>query len=467
LTAPSLPPSSVLAPPPAIGVTAEKSFLAGAAQKDDWPSDRWWESFADERLNQMVERALAGSPDIKMARARAQLAENIAMAAGAATSVTASAGGSVGLQQMSENSLIPAEFLDNPYTNAEITLNLGYNLDLWGAARMAAEGKIGKLKAAQAEEQAVRLAITAAVARSYFSLQSIVGLHHVARNALDARRQSMEMIRMKLERGLETELNLERALFAMTGDEDLLATLEQAEALERTQLAALAGAGPDDGSLIAISTPAEGIASAPLPEGLPLDLVHRRADIAAARWRVEAAAKEVGSARAEYYPNINLRALGGLQTVDIGQLFSSGSLMYNAMSAIHLPLYDGGALGANLGARGAEYDMAVEKYNQTLLQAAQEVAGALAQLEGAAKRMDIAHRALATARKVYRLTMTRFDKGLDDYLTALKAQDEVFAQERKLALLQGAALQARVALVAALGGGFMDNDSRQKEASGK
>ncbi|MDH5479127.1 MAG: TolC family protein, partial [Nitrospinota bacterium] len=167
--------------------------------------------------------------------------------------------------------------------------------------------------------------------------------------------------------------------------------------------------------------------------------------------------------RAAFYPNINLRGLVGLQSLEIAKLLSGGSLIYNATSAIHLPIFDGGGLRAQLGAAEAEYDMAVELYNRAIIHAAREAAEALARIDNLDRRIRVARRALATAEKIYKLTGLRFDQGVDDYLEVLQAQDEVYGQARDLARLEGDAAQARVALFAALGGGFRDDGFKMEK----
>ncbi|MDH5639471.1 MAG: efflux transporter outer membrane subunit [Nitrospinota bacterium] len=454
LTIPQPSSHSALAAPPSLEKSIEQSMKRGAVKAGDWPYDKWWESFGDDTLNSLVQRAIADSPDMRMAIARARLAEQMARAAGAATSFSFSVGGNAAVQRMSENSWIPAEFLKNPYTSAELSANLGYNLDLWDAARLAAEGKIDAQKAAQAQIHSARLALSLAITHSYLRLQNIRRLADIAGAAVVARQQSREMIRQKEQQGMETEINVERAKYGVTLITGSLFALRGAEAIERNRLAALMGAGPDQGLAIANPPGRIRLPAAKAPDGLTLDLAHRRPDIIAARWRVEAAASAIGASRGAFYPNINLRGLIGLQTVEIGKLLSGGSLVYNVASAIHLPIFDGGGLRARLGAAEAEYDMAVETYNSKVIHAAREAADALARIDNLDRRIAVARRALTMAEKIHNLTQVRFDKGVDDYLTVLQAQDEVYGQARDLARLEGEAAQARVALFAALGGGY-------------
>ncbi|MDH5511354.1 MAG: TolC family protein, partial [Nitrospinota bacterium] len=251
LTIPLPSPRSALVDLPSVEKSLEQAMGRGAVKTGDWPHEKWWESFGDDTLNSLVERAITDSPDMRIAAARERLAEQVARAAGAATSFSLSVGGNAAVHRMSENSWIPAEFLEIPYTSAELSANLGYDLDLWGVSRLAAEGKIDAQKAAQAQIHSARLTLSLAVTRAYLQWQNIRRLADIAGAAVVARQLSREMIRQKERRGMETELNVERAKYSVTLITGALFALRGAEAMERNRLAALIGAGPDRGMVMA------------------------------------------------------------------------------------------------------------------------------------------------------------------------------------------------------------------------
>jgi NodT family efflux transporter outer membrane factor (OMF) lipoprotein len=218
-------------------------------------------------------------------------------------------------------------------------------------------------------------------------------------------------------------------------------------------LAALAGAGPDLG--LALKRPAATSRAAfGLPPNLQADLLGRRPDLQAARLRAEAAAKRIDVARAGFYPNVNLAAFIGVQSLGLNNLTKSGSDIGQAGLAFSLPIFEGGRLeGAYRGAR-ADYDAAVATYDRTLITALQEVADAAAGQRALSVRLGAAREALAHGEEAYRIARLRYEGGLSNYLTLLTAEDAVIAQRRAVAQLEARALTLDASLVRALGGGF-------------
>src|SRR5690606_25911715 len=143
----------------------------------------------------------------------------------------------------------------------------------------------------------------------------------------------------------------------------------------RNQVAALAGAGPIRGqSLQPIALSAR---AGLVPDNVPLALLGHRADITSARWRAEAAQRQIEAARAEFYPNINLVAFAGFQSIGTGNLLDAGGRMAGIGPAVTLPIFHGGALNANLAGRHADADLAVADYNQAVLDAVHQTADAI------------------------------------------------------------------------------------------
>jgi NodT family efflux transporter outer membrane factor (OMF) lipoprotein len=191
-----------------------------------------------------------------------------------------------------------------------------------------------------------------------------------------------------------------------------------------------------------------------LPSALPADLLGRRPDVVAQRWRVEAAHRDVDSAKAQFYPNVNLAALVGVQTVSYGKLLSPDSRIPLAGAAITLPIFDGGRLRGNLGARDADYDLAVEQYNQTVLDAVREVVDRLASLRSVGTQNAEARTGLSAAEEAYGVAVARYRAGLGNYLQVLSAETQVLDQRNLQAELRYRELDLSIDLIRALGGGF-------------
>jgi outer membrane protein TolC len=183
----------------------------------------------------------------------------------------------------------------------------------------------------------------------------------------------------------------------------------------------------------------------------------RRADISASRWRVEASSSQIQSAKAQFYPNINLSAFVGLSSLSIVHALDLGSRQYGASPAIHLPLFDGGLLRAQLGAKQAELDVAIGQYNALVLDAAREAGDAIASGQSLALQQREQAQALASAETAHGLALRRFKAGLGSYLVVLNTESQWLAQRRLAVDLQARQLDTRAQLMKALGGGWVDD----------
>jgi NodT family efflux transporter outer membrane factor (OMF) lipoprotein len=229
--------------------------------------------------------------------------------------------------------------------------------------------------------------------------------------------------------------------------------MEQQVTLDGTALSNLVGRGPD--RAMEVASPSMRVDETfPLPERLDLDLLGRRPDVVALRKRVEAAAQEVGAARADFYPNLNLLALIGLQSVDLSQWLTAGSAIAALGPALHLPLFDGGGRRATLNARHAEYDIAVGQYNQAVLDASREVVDRLVDLQALRERSAQQQSALRAKTESYRLAQSRYRHGLIDYAGVLNAGQDVLEQRNAAIGLKEGRIHAILGLIRALGGGY-------------
>ena len=255
-----------------------------------------------------------------------------------------------------------------------------------------------------------------------------------------------------------TEAGLDNTIALNQNRSAAAAARQQAQAAQhdidsmRNALAALLGAGPDRGLEIArpmLKTP--GIA---LPSVLPSDLLARRADIVAARWRVEAAQHGIDASKAAFYPSINLSALAGLAAGNLGDLFGSDALLLNGGPALSLPIFEGGRLEQQLRSSDADRDLAVANYNETLVGAIRDVANAVQ----AARALDAQVASTTVARdaaaRAHALVLQRQRAGLATQLDVLAAQAPLLRLDQQLAALVAARRIASIDLDQALGGGI-------------
>lgn len=440
-------------------VTADPASLQAARSLEGggntaWPATDWWTTLGDPQLDALIQEALAHSPNIKIAEARIRKAESLAKLAHADLSPDINGTGDISRQRLSENYIYPPPFGGQWYTFSEAKLNFSYEFDFWGKNSAAYESALGGVKAAEVDAYAARLMLATGVAHAYIQLAQAYEQQDVAQALLEQRTHTLDLTRQRADAGLDSALDLKQAETFIPASRQQLAAIDENIALARNQLAALLGAGPDRG--LDIPRPAPLKAAAPaLPSTLPAELLGRRPDVVAQRWRVEAAAQDIKVARAGFYPNINLAAFAGLQSLGLSQFFNGSSAIAGLGPAITLPIYAGGKLRANLAGRDADYDVAAEQYNQTLTDALRDVADRLTTLRSAQEQRAHLDEAVATAREAYALSESRYQSGIDNYLQVLATQAQLLSQLSLVADVRARELDASVDLARALGGGYV------------
>ncbi|MEA5098073.1 MAG: efflux transporter outer membrane subunit [Burkholderiaceae bacterium] len=237
-----------------------------------------------------------------------------------------------------------------------------------------------------------------------------------------------------------------------SAEEELLALDEQI-ALQRNRIAALLGAGPDRG--LRITRPTINLAkSFGLPQQMQLELLGRRPDIVAARLRVEAYEKNIEKQKAEFYPNVNLSAMIGVQSLGLNMLTKSGSDIGSIGPAISLPIFNGGRLRGMLHSAQAEHDEAIGNYNLAVTQALQEVADATVSQKSLTQQIEKLQQAFQAASEAHRIMKNRYRGGLSNYLDVLSAEEALLGSQRALRDMQSRSFTQDVALIKALGGGY-------------
>ena len=434
-------------------LTADRALAMAQTNEDAWPEDNWWRAYADAQLDALMGEALAGSPSLQVAQARLRSAQAEATRASGPRLPATAVNAETTRQRYSENGLYPPPYAGNYYTDGRVALDFSYDLDFWGRNREVLESARAYVRAAEADHAAARLALTVAVARAYFNLDLQFALLDVAKGSLEQQSSILDLTRQRASRGLENIARVKQseANVALTrvGVEYVEASIN----LVRAQLGALVGAGPDRGADLQRPHIA-GPEKAELPSALPADLLGRRPDVAAQRWRVESATRGVAAAEAAFYPNVNLAAFAGFQTVGLSKLFNGGSAIVGAGPALSLPVFNRRELHGALQSEQAQYDLSVAQYNQTLIDAVNEVANVVTNWDALVKEANDARLAEDAAQTAYSITKERYRAGLDNYLTVLTSENEVFLTQAIRAQLLARELNLTADLVRALGGGY-------------
>jgi NodT family efflux transporter outer membrane factor (OMF) lipoprotein len=440
-------------PRDANALAAQRSLRDAHAGDAAWPARDWWKALDDAQLDALIDEAVRDSPTLKVAAARTRKAIAAADAAAAPLSPRIDGSASSTRERFPNNGLTPPPLGGSTRTVNELQATLSWEIDFWGKNRAAYEAALGAARAAEVDAYAARLALSTNIAQAYVQLQRAYLLHDVAVATLAERQRIYELTRDRNAAGLDSRLELKQAESAVPATHEALVALDERMALARNQIAALLGAGPDRG--LAIERPAAtALASVALPSTLPAELIGRRPDVVAQRWRIEAAGRDIASAKAQFYPNVNLVAFVGLQTLGASNLLAAASGMAGVGPAITLPIFDAGRLRANLAAKDADYDVAVEQYNQTLADAMRDVVDQLASFRSVAAQRVQQRQALATTRKAYELALLRYREGLGNYVQVLSAEQPLLDQQSLDAELHARELELSINLVRALGGGY-------------
>jgi len=444
-------------PPPAPARTAKAPQSYAAAQSlagpsRDWPADAWWTAYGDAQLNGLMAEALRGSPTLAAAQARVRKAEAQEMRGRLAPTISANA--SAEEMKQSYNLGIPRQFVPQGYNDyGRATLDFAWELDFWGKNRAAVAAAISETRAAEADAAEARLMLSTNVTATYADLARLFAERDVAERAVAVQGETSKLVADRVANGLDT-LGEQRQAEAnpLQARADLSAIDEQI-ALTRNRLAALAGAGPDRGLAIARPAPA-GLKPIGVPAELAANLVGRRPDVTAARWRAQAAASRIKQARASFYPDVNLAAFVGVQSLFLNKLASSGSDIGSFGPAVSLPIFDGGRLKAGLRGAEADRDAAVASYDAAVAEAFHQVADVVASSRALASQLADSRAALAASEDAYRIARLRYQGGLSTYPAVLLAEQAVLQRRRTVADLDARALALDVQLVRALGGGF-------------
>lgn len=426
----------------------------GEGSGHEWPRQGWWTPFGDAQLDALIEEALANSPSLETAAARLAAARAATGTARSGLYPSVDASLDIQYQRFTENGIIPPPYGGAFDSNNTLQLNFGYDLDFWGKHHAEVAAAVSQEKAAEAEHESARLMLTSAVAKTYVELQRLFMLREVTEKTLQQRQQIFNLTQQRVDSGLDTRAELKQAEAQLPALRGQIAQIDETIGSVRNALAALLGAGPDRGARIQEPKLAKQAGLAQLPANLPVDLLGRRPDVVAARWRVEAAERNTDVAKDLFYPNVNLTAFVGYSSLGLDQLTRQGSHVYGIGPAVRLPIFAGGKLRANLRSQYAAYDNAVATYNQTLTDALHDVADQMNALKWLEVRQREQASALQVARDALDLATQRYQAGLGNYLSVLNAETLVLEQEQLGTALDARALDLRVNLIKALGGGF-------------
>lgn len=480
--------------------TAWDAALAGGVLSGDADVARWWEQMNDPQLNELIAQATSGSPDVRLAEARLREARAARGVTETGLWPTASVSGgynlegspeqstpagspvsgglSVGPGGLSRNVTVRGRNLtinrsvsaagattgvtytpgsESPDRTQDLFVagfDAGWELDLFGSTQRAIEAADAEIAAAQERLRSVSVSLAAEVGLNYIDLRSAQNRLHITRQNIDAQNQSVRLTKARYDAGLNSELDTVRASALLSGTESQVPLLETAIQTAAHRLSVLTGQAP--GVLRAQLEVDGAIPTAPtaIPVGLPSELLLRRPDIRAAERELAAATARIGVAVADLYPKFRLT--GGIsgKDGDLGSLLSSSSRAWSLGPSVSWPVFDGGRIRANIQVQNARQEQAIAVYEQSILLALEEVENGLVSFAKEQLRRESLAAAVESNRKAVRIANERYVQGLEDFLSVLNAQQQLFESEDRLVQSQSLVLTNLIALYKALGGGW-------------
>ncbi len=409
----------------------------------------WWKQFGDPTLDGLIERALGGDLDIKIAAARVREARALYHAArrdrwpGAEAEIAKN-------ETNAQQPGVSAQRVD--VESYESGLTSVWELDLFGRVRRGVQAAAADADAAEANLHDAQVLVAAEVASSYLDLRGAQKRLTVARANADSQRKTLNLTRVRLDLGRGSELDVASAAARLSSTEASIPPLAADRTAAANRLAVLLGVEP--GALDDELAPRE------LPPHLttlaidsPEALLRRRPDIRAAERGLAAATARIGIAKADLFPRLTLSGFIGFVTGDAGELGDSASRAWSFS-----PVFSWGGLDpgvrARLVAAEARADGALAVYDRTVLRALEEADTAFARYAQNRTRLASAVEAATASQRAAELARVQYREGALDFLRLLDAERTALTAEDAVAAAETDLNESVVVIYEALGGGW-------------
>ncbi|BBK41353.1 adeC/adeK/oprM family multidrug efflux complex outer membrane factor [Allostella vacuolata] len=439
------------------GSGEERPAVDAATARTPPAADIGWRSFfQDQRLQRLIDAALAHNRDLRIAALNVEAARAQYQIESADQLPRVDGTGQGSMQRT------PGELSQRgrATTSHSYSVGLGitaYEVDLFGRVRNLRDAALESYFSLDETRTAAQIALVSQVANAYLTLLADAQLLRLTRETLASQRESYELTRASYDRGVATELDLRQVETLMRTAEANISVYNRRLATDRNQLEFLTGQPlPED----FVATLGDGGALdrqdmlADLPAGLPSDLLERRPDIRAAEHDLRGANANIGAARAAFFPRITLTAGLGTASTSLGGLFGGGSGTWNFLPSISVPIFDAGANQANLDLARVRRNIQVASYERAIQTAFGEVADALAIRATYDTQIRSQEALVAANQESFRLAELRYRSGIDSYLATLVNQRALYQSQQDLIQMRLARLSNLVVLYKVLGGGW-------------
>lgn len=447
-----------------------------AVAEDAQPVEFWWHEFNDPELDRLEEKAAAGNLDLKAAYLRIVQARAQGQAARARGLPSLNGTASYTREQLGLGGILKSQHVDIPPAQSGLVsqvekpidlYTLGFDasweLDLFGKVRRAVEAADAQSLAAEEAHRDLRVSLQAEVAQTYLQLRAAQVLRRVVNDQITAQRDITDLNRSRQQHGLGGLADVESAQGQLRSLEAQLPQYQLQIDSARHALAVLEGEPPEafedlypDGELPPLPQT--------IPVGVPSELARRRPDVRQSEAMLHAATAQVGVSVASMFPDISLTGSYGLRNSSTGYLFDWASRFYSFGPNISIPIFQGGALVANVRLSRAQAEEAALTYRKTVLNALQEVEDGLSSLHEDAHRVAALRDSVDANQRALDVDLDAYRHGIITYVTVLTVQLQVM--QAREALAQALATQSTdlVKLYKSLGGGWNTDEPRAASA---
>ena len=415
----------------------------------------WWDVFDDPALRGLIQEAIAGNYNLRIAAARVAQARAQAGIARAAYFPMIGYQGNVQRSKEFEAFLgisgdqIPNGGASNLFLGA---LTASWEIDVWGQIRRSNEAALAQLLATEDGQRAIFLSLVSDVAQNYFDLVELDQRLEISRQSTQAYQGIYDLFRDRLEYGVVSQLQTSRAEGSLASAAATIPEVQAQIAAKENQISTLLGRNPGP---IPRGTPLFSQKAVPtVPTGLPSELLERRPDLRKAEQQLVAANAQIGVAKADFFPKLSLTGFLGKASPELSMITAGSSTIWAIAAGLAGPIFQGGRILENYRATLAVWEQAKWQYEQTVITAFQEVASNLDALDRLAGAETEQARAVAALEKSVQLATDRYLYGLASYYEVLEAQNRLFPAQNAQASIRLNRLTAYVQLYKALGGGW-------------
>jgi multidrug efflux system outer membrane protein len=414
----------------------------------------WRDYFVDERLQKLITLGLKNNRDLRVAllgierfQAQFQIQRSNLLPKVNAT-------GGANFQRIPDGLSATGKTMTVDQYNVGAGL-LSYELDLFGRVRSLKDLALEQYLASDQARRSTQISLVSQIATGYLTLAADRERLKLAKDTLASQQESYQLIQRRFEAGVSSALDLQQARTTVDAARIDIARFTTLAAQDENALNQLIGS-PVPAEFLPATLSETITAVKDVSPGLPSDVLLRRPDILQAEEQLKGANANIGAARAAFFPKVTLVSSIGFGSSDLAGLFKSGAFAWSIAPSISMPIFDGGSNKANLKVAEVDRDIAIAQYEKAIQAAFREVADTLAQ-RGTIDEQLAAQQSLVDATgERYRLSMARFEKGVDSHLNVLDSQRSLYAAQQNLIGTRFSRLTSLVTMYKVLGGGDAD-----------